>query len=198
LNPTYSVQSLLMRRHLFASVSALSLVLCVASCVLWARSRTSFDEFTLITWDAGSRWYSQRGFRWDEGEFVGWYTAGTLAEGKTWAGLHLPSPGWKHVVSLNPYVHERWWAVWMDWPGRGLGAGQKKWDRRAAGVFQIWSASLLTAVLPITWVVGRIARRRADRHGLCRRCDYDLRATSDRCPECGTVPGAKSAAIQTR
>lgn len=47
------------------------------------------------------------------------------------------------------------------------------------------------AVLPASWLAMYYYRRRQakrNRIGICHTCGYDLRATPDRCPECGTVP----------
>jgi len=61
-----------------------------------------------------------------------------------------------------------------------------------------WWVIFLAALLPTapsTFLVLRQWRkeRRLARTGRCPNCGYDLRATRDRCPECGTVP-AKIAA----
>ena len=48
-----------------------------------------------------------------------------------------------------------------------------------------WPVAALGAVLPVMWVRWRRAARRRAAVGLCRRCGYDLRASTDRCPECG-------------
>jgi hypothetical protein len=48
--------------------------------------------------------------------------------------------------------------------------------------------ALLFLGLPTLALGRRVLGARRHAHGLCRSCGYDLRATPDRCPECGAVP----------
>jgi hypothetical protein len=45
---------------------------------------------------------------------------------------------------------------------------------------------LLLVAIPTGWAVARLVRHiRRRRRGLCPNCGYDMRASPDRCPECG-------------
>jgi hypothetical protein len=48
-----------------------------------------------------------------------------------------------------------------------------------------WAIAVVAAVLPTLWLKRRRDQRRLSLAGRCRNCGYDLRATPDRCPECG-------------
>jgi hypothetical protein len=68
--------------------------------------------------------------------------------------------------------------------------GFEKYDAPGGGIVTapIWAIVLVAALLPFASVVSLVRRRRARRKGLCPACGYDLRATRDRCPECGAAP----------
>ena len=95
-----------------------------------------------------------------------------------------------YVLTLYPqynanylYYHLRSGVVTTT-AGKGQG-----WVLRTGAPFFELIPLLLT--MPSLWVVRRLvvqirARRRA-RQGCCPVCNYDLRATPDRCPECGAV-----------
>jgi hypothetical protein len=92
-----------------------------------------------------------------------------------------------------------------EWRYLGFGFRQFKFDMRPEPpyVYRSWTVGvphwfiiLITGPLPLRRLL-RIRRRRQRRkRGLCVNCGYDLRASPDRCPECGTpVPAGFSPSI---
>jgi len=54
-----------------------------------------------------------------------------------------------------------------------------------------WLLAVIFAVLPVGLSSVRVLRHALNRRrslNRCSRCGYDLRATPERCPECGTIP----------
>ena len=57
----------------------------------------------------------------------------------------------------------------------------------------LWKLVLASAGLPAVWLVRTLWGRASRLPGHCRHCNYDLRATPHRCPECGTIPAKAKA-----
>jgi hypothetical protein len=88
--------------------------------------------------------------------------------------LRKPAPPWQDVSWDIPFVvsYERRYA-WIDFSLIRISC---------------WLVAALSVPLPLARIQVRRRLRERERCGLCRACGYDLRATPDRCPECGAVP----------
>jgi hypothetical protein len=53
-------------------------------------------------------------------------------------------------------------------------------------VIPLWMPTVLFGVLPTAALVRVTRNRRRRKLGQCLKCGYDLRGSSERCPECGT------------
>jgi hypothetical protein len=76
-----------------------------------------------------------------------------------------------------------------------LSYGRVKWASDEGTTVELtirhWLLAVILGLLPMSRLAGhQIRRARARVHPLaCRHCGYDLRATPDRCPECGREAG---------
>src|ERR1039458_6083331 len=59
-------------------------------------------------------------------------------------------------------------------------------------IWPYWSMILITLIVPTAWLIGWRKKRKRREQGHCPKCGYDLRATPDQCPECGTVISTNS------
>ena len=161
-----------MKRLLFSAAAATSAVLCAAFATLWLTGHKG----PIGRWpDAPTQRPKIMAFALDRSVYLGVVTP--PAGGATvWPrdGQLLPGVG---------YVRA---GVAAQLSGVRLGT-------LTAVFVPMWASCLATAGLPLAWVSIRLRAARQAGAGLCPRCGYDLRATPDRCPECGTQVGATDA-----
>jgi hypothetical protein len=161
-----------MRRKLFTFTAALSLLLCVAACVLWVRSYRIVDICQKHRAGRYRQIVSSGGLLQLE------LGPTRLPDATTWTSR----PG--RYINLGPAAKVDWrFHQFMSLSGTTKGVPQRFSQLMAPH----WSLALLFGMLPAVWAVVWLRRRRRFGAGRCSACGYDLRATPERCPECGTV-----------
>jgi hypothetical protein len=179
-----------MKRRLGNILGGVLLGLCVATLVLWPlsyRKGLQWDLFLSLVFRSGvgivqieaygggiaaNRWGPNIGPRTmvgpptsEWGEISGWHWGDfEWRSYRVVRGIHKPPPGVTYALT-------RWQAPW-------------------------WSLAVLEfgslALWWLLWFVPLRRTRRWAKEGRCPRCGYDLRASPDRCPECGTLRATAS------
>ena len=165
-----------MKRRLFNVAALLSALLFAWACWAWVRS------------------YQPRHLVVEAGEgrvfFIFWESPGRPLTAAFWPGAEFARDAdvfWQEVIHPE---HDGW-----EWLGFGFKEGRTQ-SIPAMRIFAIpfWFLVLLCAMVPVSWVAYALRRRRRVREHRCLNCGYDLRASGERCPECGTAVAAAGTA----
>jgi hypothetical protein len=186
--------------YIVNGVTAMSLALCLAAAGLWLRGRSYED--TLVCWDGDGElaWSAQEGL-------LCLTLSNVYGPQRGHVLMSDPTPArrgelFRPVLGERPDFinrlgfasrHESYRGGHVGLTFRLQGRGLIVPDPYVCRMYVVpfWAVCGTLAILPVgrglaapLWRFARSRRRR--QRGLCARCGYDLRATPDRCPECGT------------
>jgi hypothetical protein len=165
------------KSHLLTLASSLSGVLCASLMVLWV---VSYREVVYV------------GHTNREGAYFRAASHRGGIEVNLYRVVFLP--GARHGWEVETFPADGRFTK-QDNDGRGVGWRGVRLLPEAVGrrhvhalVVSHWLVAIPLAVPPGWWLKRRARDRDRKRKGRCHQCGYDLRATPDRCPECGRVP----------
>jgi hypothetical protein len=173
-----------LRRIILNALTVLSLLLCVGMGTLWVHTHQVARKLQY------ARRYAivSRGHLhlYDNPNHPGlWHpeareTGGYIDEGRrlTWEPVPM---NW---LDYRPNPRVRWSRYGIEhWEGSDHAGVYRVW------IVPMWFIVLGAGLLPFVRIVAYAVVRRNRAHlgmGCCPTCGYDLRATPDRCPECGS------------
>jgi len=169
---------------MFTALSVLSFLICLATVAMCVRSYWVIDHCiyqpTRDSYDA----YFERGsicIRWMY--LNGWTTSHWRFNSQP------PQPRAYLKVTYPPpeSTERRFGGFWYEYGSIINGPWKTGRLPYCALILPCWGIALTSVVLPVSVSVIAFRARRRQRQGFCPSCGYDLRATPDRCPECGTV-----------
>ena len=181
-----------MKRHLIAALALTSLLLFALAVAMWVRSYGAEDHIS----------YGRPGI----GDWAVWSRVGRLS---LWidrydeANALAPSApararGW--TFSTRPLVRSGSQVRPGRWPDGTNGTIGFVYETDKTGrspytalAVPWWAIAALPATSAALAIASWTRSRRRRKLGRCPSCGYDLRATPDRCPECGASPANASA-----
>ena len=178
-------------RRLFTLCSAVSLMLCVVVCVLWVRSywvsEAVFQIVFISPWGLHERLrivISNRGVLGFEDTDNQWRVDARGMRMRRSPGFHYVTPAeyaparGRGVFGRLGFASDH--TLTQDTVGR---VGRRRY------AVPYWALAAASGLAPAVWCQRRGRRRRSARlaAGLCPACGYDLRASPERCPECGAA-----------
>jgi len=183
------------KHRLFMMLAVVLLLACVMTISLWVWSywqlsfidkRTIDDDYNVWV-NRGTVAFQRTTYALSGSDQAGWDYGYSDPDLPRSSAVVLPEPGLLHdmgFAGFHLYISLGGSLSLPVGPSGGISGVTS--PPRFRVEMPLWFATLVFAILPAA-AAQQIYRRR-HRQGHCSRCGYDLRATPDRCPECGTVP----------
>jgi hypothetical protein len=169
------------RRIAWNALALASSLLCLATVMAW-EIRNPRDQSNIVIANDGRFWF----FETDHFGAAIARTDERLRDKLANAMPPSPRP-WRRAypegnAGESPYVFFGAGKCNVSWNPTG------RWTLAKCSILYVRFSSAVTlmAFLPLLRII-QIARRHPSQCGKCSHCGYDLRATPDRCPECGAL-----------